>query len=90
MSAEPASDQWVATYMQRGTERTAEFATLRGAVRCAVEGTEFGAYHVERITGPDGRVIEGTELSDARLHYALGEDDYDRRRIAKWKPLLDE
>lgn len=82
------SDTWTATYQRYGAEYTEEFATLAGAVGFDVHGVENGSHAVVRIIGPDGQLIEGDELREAALHFQLGEEDYDRRRVAKWKPLL--
>jgi len=80
---------WTAAYAVYGAQHEAEFDTLAGAVAFAVSGVEHWSHSVERITGPDGRVIEGDELNEAEVHWQLGDEDYDRRRAAKWGPLLE-
>lgn len=80
---------WTAAYAVYGARREAEFDTLAGAVAFAVSGTEHWSHSVERITGPDGQVIEGDDLAEAELHWQLGDEDNDRARAAKWGPLLE-
>ncbi|MGI5423073.1 hypothetical protein [Actinomadura luteofluorescens] len=81
---------WTAAYAVYGARHEAEFDTLAGAVAFAVSGTETWSYAVDRITGPDGQVIEGDELNEAELHWQFGDEDYDRARAVKWGPLLRE
>lgn len=84
------SAAWTAAYMRYGSQHEQEFDTLRQAVAFASRGVETWDYSVERITGPDGEVIEGDELDEATLHIDLGGEDYDRARVAKWRPRLDQ
>lgn len=83
------SSAWTATYLRHTAEHAQEFDTLREAVAFAANGVETGRYSVDRVTGPEGDVIEGDDLTDAQLHYELGEDPYDLpRRKAKWGRLM--
>jgi hypothetical protein len=64
---------WTVMYAKRGERYETDLPTFSAAVGFIVDGYEDGTYAGLRIIGPDGRIIEGDALNEAKRRFTMPE-----------------